>query len=174
MKYDGNVYVHGKLEVIIHANVDDLMVLGETTHIQEIFRGIHQVLLIRQTRHLNEECSTLQFLGRTVQRSISRVLLYDNKQYYVQELQRLGMENGTETTTPTTVTKNNQPRRISGFKPTRAVSTDGWNASMATSHEARRGVHNQRVSTKLKRTNRKLIQKTEAFTDVHHYSVSCI
>ena len=52
-------------------------VCGNNTHSRSIQRR-QQVLLIRQAGHLNEEGSTIKFLGQTIQRSSSDVWLYDD------------------------------------------------------------------------------------------------
>ena len=92
------------LTVIVLVYVDDLMVLGDMLHIQEIFHKLFLVFVIIETGRLYQGRANVRFIGRLLQRTGDGLLFVPGQACFIQICNEFEVIDCKETSTPATST----------------------------------------------------------------------
>ena len=103
-KYDANVYYGYGVYLLVH--VDDLLILGPLDKARRVIRLLGEHLLLKETGNLNDEGTTIQFLGRTLRRAGDSVLFVVEENYYNRMFDEANVNPNRSATVPGTKPKD--------------------------------------------------------------------
>ena len=89
---DAGVYFSKTRRVYILVYVDDLMVIGPTTAVQDVLKLLHQSFLLKETDNLDKDGSTATFLGRILRREGDSIQFQMKDKYLDDDFKRFNLE----------------------------------------------------------------------------------
>ena len=78
------------------------MIFGDPMHIKTIESRLCSTFLVKHTGSLDDEGSSIKFIGRQLKRQGSGILMFEDPQYYVSLLEEMNMVDCKEAKTPAT------------------------------------------------------------------------